>query len=128
MYAIRSYYAQELLDLIATRPLDFSPGTQQKYSNSGYLVLALIIEAVTGDGYGAQIQRFVTGPLGMRHVQPGLDDSSMYDGETACGYSSNTGGECPPMAASMVPPMGTGNLVGTADDVVRLVNQGLVLP
>jgi CubicO group peptidase (beta-lactamase class C family) len=33
-------------------PLAFSPGTNRKYSNLGYLTLGIIIHKVTGEFYG----------------------------------------------------------------------------
>src|SRR5450432_3440303 len=39
---------QLLLDIVFKKPLDFKPGTQFAYDNSGYYLLGLIIEKVTG--------------------------------------------------------------------------------
>ena len=42
------------------------PGTQERYSNTGYLVLGKIIEAVTGHSPVVEIQRRLLTPLGLR--------------------------------------------------------------
>lgn len=39
---------QAILDRWAKKPLDFAPGTQYQYSNTGYVVAGLIIEKVSG--------------------------------------------------------------------------------
>src|SRR5947209_2408614 len=57
--------------LFATEPLLFEPGTQQKYSNAGYVVLGLIIEKVSGQSYYDYVRDHITKPLGM-------DDTASY--------------------------------------------------
>ena len=44
------------------RPLAFEPGTDQEYSNFGYLLLSLIIERVSGQPYETFMQENVFGP------------------------------------------------------------------
>ncbi|HEX3108957.1 MAG TPA: serine hydrolase [Thermoanaerobaculia bacterium] len=51
--------------LFATEPLLFEPGTQQKYSNAGYVVLGLIVEKVSGQSYYDYVRDHITKPLGM---------------------------------------------------------------
>ena len=46
------------------RPLDFTPGATNQYSNFGYLLLGLIIERATGEDYITYIQRELFGPNG----------------------------------------------------------------
>lgn len=122
----KPWNSREIMDLLARHPLDFTPGTAQKYSNSGYYILGLIIEAVTEESYAKQIVEKVAIPLGMRHVRVG-DDTSIVPGES-CGYSADKQGALSkPMMASIIPAMATGNLMGTAEDIVRLVNQGRLI-
>lgn len=122
----KAWTAQEILAMVAEQPLDFEPGTRQKYSNSGYLLLGLIIEKVTGESYERQILQHVAKPLGMADMRAG-DDTSIVPG-LACGYACTAQGNlCKPMLLSIVPGFATGNLLGTAEDVVRLVNQGRIL-
>ncbi|WP_431271090.1 serine hydrolase domain-containing protein [Dankookia sp. P2] len=63
------------------RGLNFEPGTRFLYSNSGFMLLGRIIEAVSGETLGDFLERRILGPLGMtrtRHtpsvteVVPGL--------------------------------------------------------
>ncbi|MBD3403401.1 serine hydrolase [candidate division GN15 bacterium] len=56
---------QEIADLFAEKPLLFAPGERFRYSNSGPIVLGLIIEAITGQSYYEYIREHVTGPAGM---------------------------------------------------------------
>jgi CubicO group peptidase (beta-lactamase class C family) len=45
----------------------FEPGTKHEYSNTGYLLLASIIEKVSGRSYGAYLDQKIFKPLGMTH-------------------------------------------------------------
>lgn len=119
----RPWAPQEIAAMVARQPLDFTPGTAQHYSNSNYLMLGRIVEIVTGEPFDRQIQQKIAKPLGMLHLQAGDDETVLA--HAACGYAGGKPGALKrPMMASMIPPMATGNLLGTAADLVRLVNQG----
>lgn len=55
---------RELVDAIASSPLDYEPGTHFKYSLA-HDVLGAVIEAVTGLRFGEYLQRNIYSPLGM---------------------------------------------------------------
>lgn len=122
----RSWTPQEQLAVLAKTPLDFPPGTAQKYSNSGYLLLGMIIEAVTGDSFNEQVINMVAKPLGMDRLKAG-DDTTIGKNH-GCGYSSDNNGQLRlPMMASLSSPLASGNFIGTTADIVRLVNMGRLL-
>jgi D-alanyl-D-alanine carboxypeptidase len=56
---------RDFLPLIAEQPLEFTPGERLGYSNGGYVILGLIIEALTGEAYADHIRRTIFEPLGM---------------------------------------------------------------
>lgn len=50
------------------RKLDFAPGSKYRYSNSGYVLLALIAEKITAKTLPELFQQNIFGPLGMHHT------------------------------------------------------------
>lgn len=49
-------------------PLVAPPGTEHRYSNAGYSLLAVIIERVTGESYEAALSRLVLTPAGLHET------------------------------------------------------------
>ncbi len=52
-------------DWISMFPLDFEPGQRNAYSNSGYNILALMIEETTGKSFSQNLSAEILKPLGM---------------------------------------------------------------
>ncbi len=62
----KDYTEADLLKMVESTPLAFSPGTSWSYSNLGYLTLGLVIHKVTGEFYGDFLRERIFRPLGMR--------------------------------------------------------------
>ena len=107
---------QQLLDLIKDLPLEFPPGTRQKYSNSGYYLLGMIIEKVSGGSYADFIRNKIFAPLGMRASGYG-DDKRL--GTWARGHDRRALEVVDAQVISMKPPFAAGGLSSTADDLAR---------
>src|SRR5215470_462854 len=61
-----------LIDLFRGEPLDFEPGTEYHYSNSGYVLLGAAIENASGETYGDYVRHRLLDRLGIKHmVYPG---------------------------------------------------------
>lgn len=58
----------DLLPLFAGEPLAFEPGSKWDYSNSGYVVLGLIIEKVSGQNYFDYVRENIFKPAGMSNT------------------------------------------------------------
>ena len=65
----RDQTEEELLQKAFSLPIEFAPGSQWSYSNSGYVVLGALIHNVTGKFYGDVLQERIFGPLGMRSTR-----------------------------------------------------------
>lgn len=85
----REYMPAEGIALFKDLPLDFEPGSQWKYSNSGYFLLGAVIEQVSGESYDTFIQKRILQPLGM--TESGYDRASIIVKNRASGYSINPG-------------------------------------
>jgi CubicO group peptidase (beta-lactamase class C family) len=59
------YTEDELLRSFARYPLLFAPGEEWSYSNSGYVLLGIIIKAVSGQPWGEFLRKRIFEPLGM---------------------------------------------------------------
>jgi CubicO group peptidase (beta-lactamase class C family) len=74
----------DYLTVLRGHPMKFSPGTRFEYCNGGFVVLALIIEAVTGSTYHDVVAERVFVPAGM--VATAFLRSDQLPGSAAIGY------------------------------------------
>jgi CubicO group peptidase (beta-lactamase class C family) len=118
----------ELLAVFQDEPTDFEPGTNFLNNNSGYYLLAMVIERVTGQPYGDYLRDSVLRPLGLQSTST-CDDASLIR-HRARGYS--LAGDLLQNGSyiSLAPPKGGGNLCSTAIDLVMwthaLVSAGVI--
>ena len=68
---------QGIADRWAKKPLDFQPGEQWQYSNTGYVVAGMIAEKVSGERLMAYLKRRIFDPLGMSSVRDQDDTNSV---------------------------------------------------
>jgi len=73
-----------LVHFLRSKPLDFPPGTQWSYSNSGYWLLGFIIEKVTGLSYEEALKQYIFNPLQMKNT--GLDYKKFVSKYKTTGY------------------------------------------
>ncbi|WP_210490329.1 serine hydrolase domain-containing protein [Rufibacter aurantiacus] len=75
---------EQLQSFYLTKPLDFAPGTQFNYCNSGYHLLGQIIEKVTGQPYEHNVRELVLKPLKMK--KSGFDFTGLASENKATSY------------------------------------------
>ncbi len=80
----------ELLKTICESGKVLEPNAHFKYSNIGYSLLGLIIEAASGLSYREYVQRNIVDRLGLKNTGPDLDEGR--NDEYAKGYSSRAHG------------------------------------
>jgi D-alanyl-D-alanine carboxypeptidase len=54
---------QSLIRLIANQELEFEPGTEYKYSNTGYILLGMIVEKCSGEKFEDAVDQWIIQPL-----------------------------------------------------------------
>ena len=72
------------LPMIAPLPPKFEPGARYGYSNAGYILLGLIIEAVSGVSYQRFVEEMIIAPLNLTHT--GFYRMNCLPANTALGY------------------------------------------
>jgi D-alanyl-D-alanine carboxypeptidase len=80
-----------LLEIATGEGAVFEPNEHFKYSNIGYSLLGLAIEAVTGTGYAAHVQAAVVDRLGLADTGPEWDPARAAD--FAAGHTGLLDGE-----------------------------------
>jgi D-alanyl-D-alanine carboxypeptidase len=113
----KDFTVAQMIDRFKDLPLDFAPGQDWIYSNSGYFLLGAIIEKVSGKPYADFMAEQIFKPLAM--------ENSAYEGHErgkafkASGYSISEKGFVPTRVVSMTQPYSAGSLVSTVDDLAR---------
>jgi CubicO group peptidase (beta-lactamase class C family) len=119
-----------LVEEAKAKPLDFPPGTKFHYSNTGYLVLAEVVESAAGRPFNDFVTETLLKPAGMNRA-------GMFDGKTvpealATGYTHPELGWAKmlpgtPLTAGhlaaqprlpLTPPAGDAGLYATVDDLL----------
>ncbi len=77
--------ADDLLKIIKSDPYDFAPGTKWAYCNSGYFLLGMIVEKVSGQSYADFLRAQFFEPLGMKDT--GVHTHEAILEHEATGYS-----------------------------------------
>lgn len=115
----------ELLKIIQRQPLEFTPGTRHRYSNSGYDTLGAIVAAVSGQSFHAYVRRHVFAPAGMTRSDFYTRPQWLTERRIAHPYALTPSGQridavrAGEGAARMFIGTGGGNAFSTGPDLVR---------
>ncbi|MEU8972178.1 serine hydrolase domain-containing protein [Streptomyces monashensis] len=71
------YNTRDLVRLALSHRPSFAPGTDWRYSNTGYLLAGMLIERVTGHTYGHEIRRRIIEPLHLRQTFVPVDAANI---------------------------------------------------
>lgn len=116
---------RDLVQLFAHLPLQFEPGTQQRYSNAGYVLLGLVVERVSGADYYDYVRRHIYEAAGMTRTAHYVSDA--LPPNTAIGYTRGGMAAPPdsPIRANTHTLPGRGSAAGggyaTAADLLRFI-------
>ena len=109
-------YPAELVDLVRDKPLEFTPGSKFHYSNTGYILLGMVIEQVSGQSYADYISATLLKPLNLRHTAYDRQDELIPD--RAQGYWRVDGAWKNARVMTPASIYASGALRSTADDLL----------
>lgn len=113
-YSKRYYAPQELFDLIKANKNLFRPGEYWSYSNTGYLLLALIAEKIERKTFAEIVQQRIAAPLHLTSLK------ALGPGEQPAHLAlAHVNGRT--VAEDYSTPLGAGNIIGNAKDMVVLL-------
>jgi CubicO group peptidase (beta-lactamase class C family) len=113
----RDYSHREILGLVANAPLDFAPGNRHSYSNTGYFLLGMVIEKMSGKDYGAFLRERIFQPLGMTDTR--FNDRSAIIPNRARGYAFVEGTLQNAEYTNPAIPFAAGGLASSAADMAK---------
>jgi D-alanyl-D-alanine carboxypeptidase len=107
--------SKEMVRRIAKVPPFFAPGTSDRYSNEGYVLLAAIIEHSSGMGYEAFLRKNIFDPLKLKHT--GVMCAEWPVADHAVGYIAGLGSDVESLPFNEAGWNGPGSLYSTVDDL-----------
>ena len=128
----RAWAPQELIDIGVSAPRTFAPGQGWAYTNTGYLLLGMIIERVTGDSLAAEYRQRIFRPLGLKQTRYAPDTVAMPR-PFSHGYDVLAAGSFPEDITAISPTIAgaAGAAVSTPDDLetfIRAYLSGRLVP
>ncbi|ESA39133.1 hypothetical protein N836_02260 [Leptolyngbya sp. Heron Island J] len=111
------YSNEEIIALIARQQsLNFDPGTEQLYCNSGYILLAEIVRRISGKSLRVFAQEHIFAPLGMKNTHFHDNFKDIVENR-AVGYALKDGGGFQ-IDMSFHDFCGDGQLYTTVEDLI----------
>ena len=107
----------QLVAFVEKAPFDFPPGSAWSYNNTGYMLLGMLLEKVTGQPYAALVQREFFEPLGMQSAT--YCPSRPTDAAYAVGYDEENGKYRRSEYLSMTHPYAAGALCMSVPDYLK---------
>jgi CubicO group peptidase (beta-lactamase class C family) len=114
----RNFFApDEFVKKYCSGDLQFEPGSKFHYDNSGYFLLGVILEHVTGKSYEALLKENIFQPLGMQDT--GYDHYADILPKRATGYQQELEGVVNAPFLDMSLPYAAGSLYSTVEDMYK---------
>jgi CubicO group peptidase (beta-lactamase class C family) len=96
----------------------FSPGTQWSYSNSGYVVLGLIVAKASGESFPEFLHDRIFGPLGMNHTVAFVNGRNQVP-DRAYGFSRDGDRFVPTDQSATSATLGDGGVYSNLEDLSK---------
>tara|TARA_R100001369_G_scaffold42139_1_gene68348 strand:+ start:105 stop:1793 length:1689 start_codon:yes stop_codon:yes gene_type:complete len=99
------------------KELDFKPGEKYSYSSSGYFILGVLIEKLSGKSYEQILKDKIFTPLNMKDT--GYDNHKDILKNRAAGYEKENGNYINSSYLDMTIPYAAGSLYSTVEDLYK---------
>ncbi|HUK62466.1 MAG TPA: serine hydrolase domain-containing protein, partial [Dongiaceae bacterium] len=118
--------ADDWYRLIRDQPLEFEPGTRERYSNGGFVILGMIVQRVSGEDYYAYMRDHLYRPAHMSRTDS--YEADRLPADVAVRYTNDTDSRAPAALApggeqAVTSTLGRGSAAGggysTVGDLVR---------
>lgn len=113
----KSISAKDLILTYGNGDLEFEPGSEYKYSNTGYVMLGAVIEKVTGKTYETVLQENILTPLEM--TNSGYEHNDVKMTNQAIGYDNAFGSVDVSKYIDMTIPFSAGAMYSTTEDMYK---------
>ncbi len=107
----------QMIGLFRDLPLLWVPGERFGYDNSGYFLLGVVIEKVSGKKYEQALREMILAPLGMSET--GYDWSATILPHRAAGYTGKGAALVNAQPIDMQQPFSAGALYSTVEDLLK---------
>lgn len=107
----------QIVDYFRELPLQWVPGERFAYNNSGYYLLGVVIESVTGRKYEEVLQELILTPLDLKDT--GYDWTRTILPRRASGYSGRGDAVVNAAPLDMQQPYAAGSLYSTVEDLLK---------
>ncbi|MFD8496644.1 serine hydrolase domain-containing protein [Amycolatopsis sp. NPDC059657] len=105
---------RQVVETALKHPIDFQPGTAQKYTNTAYVTAGMLVEKITGRSYARNLRERITGPLGLCHTYYPNDDPHLPN-PAARGYLNVDGVDLTGIDVDVVTLNGTTKLADVTE-------------
>ena len=109
-----------LLERIKGMNLDFPPGAEQQYSNTGYVLLGAIIEKLSGMSYVQNVRKRIVGPMNMTETY--LENKEAVP-ERSIGYYKDALGNIYDNEGFLEIPKPDGGFQSTTQDILKFYRE-----
>jgi CubicO group peptidase (beta-lactamase class C family) len=109
--------AEDVVRAVSSYPLQFKPGEDWAYSNTGYYLLGRIIEKAGGATYGAFLRERIFDPLHMDSTR--VNDRKAVIRNRAAGYSWDRGSQHNADYVDMSWPFAAGAIISSVNDLAK---------
>ena len=119
--AVQPWSKERLLDTINAQVSDFEPGSSFSYSNSGYILLTLMLEKIWNRPYEELLKKWILKPARLKETIYGTKPDPMQN--MALSYQKVFGNwVAQPMTDPSV-PLGAGSMMSTPADICRFAEK-----